>query len=150
MDKNQLYSGVFSFSTSFVFGIILQCKYSDISGNGMAFVIVPSRGLPGSLPIQSLDLFNYSNNGNSSSHVVVVELDTLENIEFADINNNHVGIDVNNLTHVVFAPASFFTDKNGGRKNLTSKVGQYCDSGGSNGSSDGSVVLQRKRERGRE
>ncbi|XP_010262895.1 PREDICTED: L-type lectin-domain containing receptor kinase IV.1-like [Nelumbo nucifera] len=122
--KNQPDGEVFSFSTSFVFGIIPQHEYSDIGGNGMTFVIAPSRGLPGSLPSQYLGLFNGSNNGNSSNQVVAVELDTIDNIEFADINNNHIGIDINNLTSVDSAPASYFTDKNGAHKNLTLKSGK--------------------------
>ncbi|XP_010262583.2 PREDICTED: L-type lectin-domain containing receptor kinase IV.1-like [Nelumbo nucifera] len=113
-----------SFSSTFVFAIITQPEYPDMGGHGMAFVIAPSRGLPGSQPTRYLGLFNASNNGNMSNHVVAVELDTIENIELADINDNHVGIDINGLKSVDSAPASYFTDQNGEFKNLSLMSGK--------------------------
>ncbi|XP_010262574.1 PREDICTED: L-type lectin-domain containing receptor kinase IV.1-like [Nelumbo nucifera] len=122
--KNPSDGEVVSFSTTFVFALFTQPGIPDVAGHGLAFVIAPSRGLPGSLPNQYLGIFNASNNGYSSNHVVAVELDTIQNIEFDDINDNHVGIDINNLSSVASAPASYFTDQNGGHKNLTLKSGK--------------------------
>ncbi|KAL8537267.1 hypothetical protein ACS0TY_012437 [Phlomoides rotata] len=84
-------SSVLSFSTCFVFAIVPESQL--FSGHGMAFVIAPTRGLPGSLP-SYLGLFNNSNNGNRTNHVLAVELDTPRNFPFDDINDNHVGIDI--------------------------------------------------------
>ncbi|PRQ42683.1 putative protein kinase RLK-Pelle-L-LEC family [Rosa chinensis] len=112
--KNSENDSAFSFSTNFIFAI--QPEYTTSGGDGMAFVIAPTRGLPEALPIQYLGLFNVSNNGNFNNHVFAVELDTIQNPEFSDINENHVGIDINGLHSVKAAPAGYF---DGQLKNLT-------------------------------
>ncbi|XP_042499309.1 L-type lectin-domain containing receptor kinase SIT2-like [Macadamia integrifolia] len=105
-----------SFSTTFVFAIISQ--YPDWTGNGIAFVIAPTVGLPGAFTGRYLGLFNPYNVGNSGNHIFAVELDTVKNTNFIDINNNHVGIDINGLVSVASAPASYF-DKNALPENLS-------------------------------
>ncbi|XP_042497649.1 L-type lectin-domain containing receptor kinase IV.2-like [Macadamia integrifolia] len=110
-----------SFSTTFVFAIITQ--HPRFGGHGIAFFIAPTRVFPsGVFPSQYLGLFNISNLGNSDNHIFAVELDTLQDFEFNDINDNHVGIDINGLESVASAPASYF-DNNGRPKNLTLKSG---------------------------
>ncbi|KAI3977062.1 hypothetical protein MKX01_029930 [Papaver californicum] len=111
---------IVSFSTTFVFAIVSE-NYA--SGQGLAFVIAPKIGLPGALPNQFLGLFSDSNNGNPANHVFAVELDTIRNIEY-DIDNNHVGIDINSLKSVRAESAKYYTDKNGGYKNLSLTSGQ--------------------------
>ncbi|KAK9154346.1 hypothetical protein Sjap_001826 [Stephania japonica] len=110
-----------SFSTTFVFVIAPEIR--DLSGHGIVFVICPSTALPGSLPSQYLGLFNKTSNGDRSNHVVGVELDTILSSEFNDPNDNHVGIDINNLTSEASAPAGFHDDAaastNGGFRNLS-------------------------------
>ncbi|KAI4985117.1 hypothetical protein ZWY2020_017747 [Hordeum vulgare] len=86
--------GVRSFSASFVFGIIPP--YSDLSGHGIVF-FVGKDNFSAALPSQHLGLLNSFNNGNATSHIFGVELDTILNKEFNDPNDNHVGIDVNSL-----------------------------------------------------
>ncbi|KAI3861873.1 hypothetical protein MKX03_001729 [Papaver bracteatum] len=108
-------TSVVSFSTTFIFAIVSK---SNVSGQGLAFVIAPQRGLPGSLPNQYLGLFNDTNNGKSENHVFAVELDTINNIEY-DIDNNHVGININSLKSVQAESAKYYSDKDGGYKNLT-------------------------------
>ncbi|KAK1276396.1 L-type lectin-domain containing receptor kinase IV.1 [Acorus gramineus] len=98
----------FSFSTTFVFAIFSEDP--ELSGHGIAFVLSPNTDLPGSFPSQYLGLFSESNNGKSSNHVIAVELDTIFNYEFGDIDNNHVGIDVNSLRSVEAQPAGYFSD----------------------------------------
>ncbi|KAJ4704635.1 Receptor lectin kinase [Melia azedarach] len=115
--KNSANGTVFSFSTTFVFGIIPE--YPKLSGHGIAFVVAPTRGLPGALPSQFLGLFNRSNEGNTSNHVFAVELDTIESNEFFDINDNHVGIDINGLKSVDAAPAGYYDNLTHQVKNLT-------------------------------
>ncbi|KAL1321554.1 hypothetical protein HN51_066401 [Arachis hypogaea] len=106
---------VFSFSTTFVFAI--RSQYSALSGHGIVFVIAPQRGLPNSLPSQYLGLFNKTNNGNATNHVFGVELDTILSTEFFDINDNHVGIDINDLKSAQSQPAGYYS--NSGFKNLS-------------------------------
>ncbi|XP_010262575.1 PREDICTED: L-type lectin-domain containing receptor kinase IV.1-like [Nelumbo nucifera] len=106
---------VFTFSTTFVFGILP--KLQNLGGHGIAFVITPSGGLPGAQPSQYLGL-TVSNNGNPYNRFIAVELDTILNNEFSDIDSNHVGIDINNLTSLCSVPVSYVTN-GGNRKNLS-------------------------------
>nr|GMC99633.1 L-type lectin-domain containing receptor kinase IV.1-like [Ipomoea batatas] len=102
---------VFSFSTTFVIAIVP--KIARLTGHGLAFAISPVGGLPGALPGTYLGLFNTTNNGNTNNHVVAVELDTHQSGEFNDVNDNHVGIDINGLKSIVAEPAGYYDDKNG-------------------------------------
>ncbi|CAN1142616.1 L-type lectin-domain containing receptor kinase IV.2 [Linum perenne] len=89
-------------------------QYHDIRGQGLAFVISPTRGIHGSFPSQYIGLFNTSNNGNFANHVFAVELDTIQNSEFDDMNDNHVGIDINGLNSKSASPAGYYdSDGNG-------------------------------------
>jgi len=106
--KNTSSESVSSFSTTFVFAI--RPQYTNIGGHGIVFVISPTKGLPDSQPSQYLGLFNDSNNGSSSNHVFGVELDTRQNFEFDDINDNHVGIDINDLKSANSTPAGYYDD----------------------------------------
>ncbi|KAK7339681.1 hypothetical protein VNO77_20362 [Canavalia gladiata] len=114
--KNNFNGPVSSFSTTFVFAI--RSQYPTLSGHGIVFVVAPTRGLPNSLPSQYLGLFNETNNGNSSNHVFGVELDTIQSKEFNDINDNHVGIDINDLKSANSTPAGYYSSGDG-FKNLT-------------------------------
>ena len=60
---------------------------------------------------------NASNNGLSTNHLLAIELDTIEGQEFQDIDNNHVGIDVNSLKSLESATATYFSDQE--RKNIS-------------------------------
>ncbi|CAJ2670404.1 unnamed protein product [Trifolium pratense] len=109
---------VSSFSTTFVFAI--RSQYPTLSGHGIVFVVSPTNWFPNSLPSQYLGLFDSSNIGNSSNHVFGVELDTVQDFGFDDINNNHVGIDINDLKSYNATPAGYYDDENNGQlKNLT-------------------------------
>ncbi|XP_008807905.2 L-type lectin-domain containing receptor kinase SIT2-like [Phoenix dactylifera] len=120
--RNTSDGNVYSFSTCFVFAILPE--YPDVGGNGLALVLSPTRGLPGALSNQYLGLFNSTNNGNSSNHVLAIELDAIFNMEFGDIDNNHLGIDVNGLRSMNAAPASYFIEKIGKSKNLSLTSGK--------------------------
>jgi hypothetical protein len=119
--KSSSNGAVYSFSTTFVFAI--TSEDSTFGDNGIAFVIAPTKGLPGALP-KYLGLFNGSNNGNVTNHIVAIELDTTENYEFADINDNHVGIDINGLNSKKSASAGYYADNNGGFRNLSLTSGE--------------------------
>ncbi|KAK3415768.1 hypothetical protein EUGRSUZ_H01491 [Eucalyptus grandis] len=119
--KNLPNGSIKSFSTTFVFAI--QPPYASMRGSGFAFVVAPQSGLHGSLPGRYLGMFNETNNGNFSNHVFGVELDTFLSFEFQDINDNHIGIDLNGLTSVMSAPAGYYQD-NGEFNNLSLISGQ--------------------------
>eukprot|EP00258_Populus_trichocarpa_P032430 XP_024448449.1 L-type lectin-domain containing receptor kinase IV.1 [Populus trichocarpa] len=115
--KNSINSTGFTFSTTFGFAIIPE--YPTLGGHGIAFGIAPTRGLPGALPSQYLGLFNKTNNGNQTNHVVAVELDTIYSTGFNDIDDNHVGIDINGLVSERSASAGYYSQLNGKLTNLT-------------------------------
>ncbi|KAJ6832955.1 L-type lectin-domain containing receptor kinase IV.2-like [Iris pallida] len=96
-----------SFSTTFVFAIVSE--YSFITSNGMAFLISPTVNLSTAFPSQFIGLFNLENNCDAANHVLAIELDTIQTPMFADINDNHVGIDVNCLKSVDSRPAGYFS-----------------------------------------
>ncbi|WOL20028.1 hypothetical protein Cni_G28830 [Canna indica] len=97
-----------SFSTTFVFDII---TVNGTGGNGLAFVIAPSEALPGAQAGQFLGLFGDKNNGNSSNHLFAIEFDTVKAIgPFMDPDDNHVGVDINNLQSNVSKPAAYYRD----------------------------------------
>lgn len=107
-----------SFSATFVFAIVTD--FVTVGGNGLAFFVAPSKNLSSASPSQFLGLFNPQNNGNGSNHVFAVELDTILNPEFRDINSNHVGVDVNGLASVAAEPAGYYSNDDAGDfKNLT-------------------------------
>ncbi|XWS43747.1 hypothetical protein CRYUN_Cryun16bG0130400 [Craigia yunnanensis] len=94
--KNSSNANASSFSTTFVFAMVPE----NFRGHGMAFVLAPSKEFisgKGVSSAQHLGLFNLTNNGNPSNHIVAIELDTFRNDEFEDPNDNHVGIDINGL-----------------------------------------------------
>uniref|UniRef100_A0A0D9WV67 non-specific serine/threonine protein kinase n=1 Tax=Leersia perrieri TaxID=77586 RepID=A0A0D9WV67_9ORYZ len=115
--RNSPNGTVQSFSVSFVFGIIPI--FSDLnSGHGISFVVAPSKNFSDAIPAQYFGLFNSETDGNSNGHIFAVELDTVQNREFKDINDNHVGIDVNSLTSLKSYPAGYY-DESGMFRNLS-------------------------------
>ncbi|KAM4095683.1 hypothetical protein ACJW30_08G047700 [Castanea mollissima] len=104
-----------SFSTNFVFAIVPQTPSKG--GHGIAFTISPSWKFTNVVDSNYLGLLNASNNGLSTNHLLAIELDTIEGQEFQDIDNNHAGIDVNNLTSIESATAAYFSDQE--RKNIS-------------------------------
>ncbi|RWR76784.1 L-type lectin-domain-containing protein [Cinnamomum micranthum f. kanehirae] len=115
--KNSTNGNVSSFSTNFIHATHPQ--YASYGGHGMAFVISPSNKLSGSLPFEYFGLFNSNEIGLPSNHIFAIELDTLLQPEFEDIDSNHVGIDINGLKSIESAPAAYFSDENGGFNNMS-------------------------------
>nr|XP_027120630.1 L-type lectin-domain containing receptor kinase IV.1-like [Coffea arabica] len=120
--KSTSNSSAFSFSTQFVFAIVPDL--SGLTGTGMAFVIAPTRTLTKVPDSQFLGLFNSSTNGNQTNHVFAVGLDTYQNQDFGDINDNHVGIDINSVISKVSMPASYKANNKNSLDNLTLISGQ--------------------------
>ncbi|KAG9454598.1 hypothetical protein H6P81_007502 [Aristolochia fimbriata] len=119
--KNSSRGKAFSFSTTFVFSIVHELP--EVSGHGIAFVISPTNEFPGALPSQYLGLFNGTNSGDPTNRIVAVELDTILNSEFGDVDDNHLGIDINGLRSNRSAPAAYFTST-GGLHNLSLRSGE--------------------------
>lgn len=101
-----------SFSASFVFGILTT--YANLSCHGIAFVIAPSMNFSTALAAQYMGLANIDNNGNASNHIFAAELDTMQNIEFEDINNNHVGVNIDGLLSVQSHAAGYYGNSENG------------------------------------
>ncbi|KAL2248822.1 UNVERIFIED_CONTAM: L-type lectin-domain containing receptor kinase S.4 [Sesamum indicum] len=102
--KNSTDAKALSFSTAFVFAIVPE--YEKLGGHGFAFTVSKSKELSRALPNQYLGLMNPSNLGNISNHVFAVEFDTVKDFEFGDINDNHIGIDINSLVSNASVSAS--------------------------------------------
>jgi hypothetical protein len=104
-----------SFSTNFVFAMVPEVD--NLGGHGIAFTISPSRDFSHAQANRFLGLFNISNNGLSTNHVLAIELDTVEDPEFQDIAMSHVGINVNGMKSNKSAPAMYFSNREG--KNIS-------------------------------
>ncbi|RZC75917.1 hypothetical protein C5167_000080 [Papaver somniferum] len=117
--KNNVSSTPVSFSTTFVVAITSEYG-SNLSDQGMAFVIAPQRGLPGAQANQYLGLFNDSNNGKSTNHVLAVELDTVYNVEFDTVRGPHVGIDIDHLFSVNSTSPAYTTNGKSKKLNIIS------------------------------
>ncbi|KAG5566947.1 hypothetical protein RHGRI_002486 [Rhododendron griersonianum] len=97
-----------SFSTHFVFAIFPGV--TNLGSHGMAFAISPSTNFTQTKGNQYLGLLNSSNNGDPSNHLLAIEFDSMVNPEFHDINDNHVGIDVNSLVSNVSATVTYYSN----------------------------------------
>ncbi|XP_061349737.1 L-type lectin-domain containing receptor kinase S.4-like [Gastrolobium bilobum] len=105
--KNSSTGKVFSFSSSFALAIVPE--YPKLGGHGLAFTISTSKDLKDSLPSQYLGLLNSKDAGNFTNHLFAVEFDTVQDFEFEDINDNHVGIDINSLQSNASVTAGYYT-----------------------------------------
>ncbi|XP_037439744.1 L-type lectin-domain containing receptor kinase IX.1-like [Triticum dicoccoides] len=105
-----------SFTTTFSFRITPDRDSPSNAGDGMAFFlghfpsVIPPKSEGGSLA-----LLPGLTNGTGDSRIVAVEFDTFLNPQNADMNGNHIGIDVNSVN----STASTDTTTSPGR-NLTS------------------------------
>ncbi|XP_057484061.1 L-type lectin-domain containing receptor kinase S.4 [Actinidia eriantha] len=121
--KNSTNGKAFSFSTAFAFAIIPE--YEKLGGHGLAFAISRTKELKGALPSQYLGLLNSNEStGKHSNHLFAVEFDTVQDFEFRDINDNHIGIDLNGLISNASVNASYFTEDNSTPKFLNLKSGR--------------------------
>nr|BAG99918.1 unnamed protein product [Oryza sativa Japonica Group] len=92
-----------------------------LSAHGMAFVVAASRDFSSALPSGYLGLLNVTSDGDTGNRLLAVELDTMQNDEFRDINDSHVGIDINSLQSLRSYSAGYYNDddNNNGFRNLT-------------------------------
>lgn len=82
-----------------------------LAGHGMVFLFVPHVGIDAA-SAQNLGFLNFTNNGDPNNNVFGVEFDVFRNQEFNDMNDNHVGIDVNSLTSVSAREAGYWSEGN--------------------------------------
>ncbi|KAL3753544.1 hypothetical protein ACJRO7_000880 [Eucalyptus globulus] len=95
-----------SFSTHFVFQI--KPPNSGEGGYGLAFVVAPKTSFPGARADHYLGLFNSSNDGNPSNHMLVVEFDTVKgHKETSDEKGNNVGVNFNGMESHTTKPAGY-------------------------------------------
>ncbi|KAH8499153.1 hypothetical protein H0E87_017894 [Populus deltoides] len=106
-----------SFSTQFAFAMVPELP--TLGGHGMAFTISPSVDFTGALATQYFGILNSTSNGLSSNHLLAVELDAVPSPDLKDINDNHVGIDVNSLISIESAPVTYFSEEENENKSLT-------------------------------
>ncbi|XBI99317.1 hypothetical protein VPH35_019416 [Triticum aestivum] len=99
-----------SFSATFVFAI--SSRYDGLTSYGLAFVVAPTSNLSAANGGRYLGLLN-ATNGTASDRILAVELDTIMDAAFRDINSNHVGINVNSLISRQAKPAGYYSDENG-------------------------------------
>ncbi|KAF7805939.1 putative L-type lectin-domain containing receptor kinase VII.2 [Senna tora] len=97
------------FFTSFIFSI--APSQDLLPGHGFVFILSPSAGTTGVSSSQHLGFVNFTNDGNPNNHVFGIEFDVFKNQEFNDIDDNHVGVDVNSLTSIASHAAGFWDGK---------------------------------------
>ncbi|CAO2035884.1 unnamed protein product [Urochloa humidicola] len=106
-----------SFSAAVVFAIV--SNFTVLSDNGMAFVVAPSTRLSTFNAGQYLGVLNVTDNGMDANRVLFVELDTMLNPEFQDMNSNHVGVNVNSMRSLQNHSAGYYDDATGVFNNLS-------------------------------
>ncbi|KAM0842198.1 hypothetical protein ACQ4PT_058508 [Festuca glaucescens] len=102
-----------SFTTTFFFQITPDKDSLPDTGDGMAFFLghFPSE-IPPNSNGGSLGLLPAFTNGTGDSRIVAVEFDTFLNPQNADINGNHVGIDVNSVNSTASTDTTTWPGKN--------------------------------------
>jgi hypothetical protein len=106
-----------SFAVSYVFAI--YCDRPNICGHGIAFLVAANRNFSTAMPSQYMGLINDHNNGEATNRFFAVELDTNQNDVYHDINDNHVGININGLTSIYSRSAGYYEGKDADFHNVT-------------------------------
>ncbi|KAK8568523.1 hypothetical protein V6N12_007072 [Hibiscus sabdariffa] len=75
-------------------------------------------------PNQYLGILSATDMGNFSNHPMVDEFNTVQDFEFQDMDDNHVGININTLHSNASVPAANYTRGGSTKQNLTLKSGK--------------------------
>ncbi|KAJ0963323.1 hypothetical protein J5N97_028445 [Dioscorea zingiberensis] len=113
---------IFSFSTTFVFAIIPE--YYNLGGHGIVFFISPTMNFSTAIPSQFFGILNSNTNGDPSNHILAIELDTIQNSELYDIDDDHVGIDINSVQSNTSKHAAYFDNLTSEFHNLSLLSGE--------------------------
>ncbi|CAO1948849.1 unnamed protein product [Urochloa humidicola] len=110
--RNLTDGSLLSFSATFAFAIPpSDDQLSDSLYNGLAFVLAPTASFPPRATTSgSFGLLDLKDDGKPSNHLLYIELDTAYNSMLDDIDDNHVGINVNSLKSSRSSPAGYYTD----------------------------------------
>ncbi|KFK35749.1 hypothetical protein AALP_AA4G031400 [Arabis alpina] len=106
-------SYVYSFKTEFTFIITPQNK-ANPSGHGLAFIIVPNDKNDDVSGLGYLGIVNRMRNGNPKNHFFAVEFDVFQDKSLGDINDNHVGININSVNSTVSKKAGYWVQSKTG------------------------------------
>ncbi|XP_037465106.1 L-type lectin-domain containing receptor kinase SIT2-like [Triticum dicoccoides] len=99
-----------SFSTTFVFLVIPPDSKDGVSAHGLAFALSSTvEFVFDAHPGPYLGLTNMKSSGTGTNQLFAIELDTIKNPQFADIDDNHVGIDVNSMVSISSHTAGYYT-----------------------------------------
>ncbi|CAI0468697.1 unnamed protein product [Linum tenue] len=110
------------FSTSFIFAM---APYRDaLPGHGLVFLFVPFAGIEGASSSQNLGFLNRTIDNDPNTRIFGVEFDVFANQEFSDINDNHVGIDLNSLTSRFANEAGYWPDSGAGFETVRLNSGE--------------------------
>nr|CAN63687.1 hypothetical protein VITISV_011878 [Vitis vinifera] len=85
--------GTASFNTTFVLRITSR---TDPGGEGLAFILTGRATRPENSEGKWLGIVNASTNGSAQNQIVAVEFDTRKSY-MEDLNNNHIGVNVNSV-----------------------------------------------------
>ncbi|RVX03064.1 L-type lectin-domain containing receptor kinase IV.2 [Vitis vinifera] len=97
-----------SFATTFVFAIVPRFAGGS-GGHGFVFTVSPTKNLSDGGLGNLFGLFNEVTMGNFSNHLFAVEFDTVQSlVVYGDIDDNHVGIDINTVRSNASKPASYY------------------------------------------
>ncbi|MCL7042629.1 hypothetical protein MKW94_021133 [Papaver nudicaule] len=109
-NSNNNNTQISSFSTSFIFSILPQITSSP--GFGLAFLLSNSTSPPGAISGQYFGIFSNST-VRTVSPLLAIEFDTGRNPEFNDLDENHVGIDLNTVESAVTQTAGYYNSSKG-------------------------------------
>lgn len=111
-----------SFATTFIFAIAPKFA-GGFGGHGFVFFVSPTTNLSDGGSGNLFGLFNEAALGNISNHLFAVEFDTVQALMYGDIDDNHVGIDINTIRSSASKPASYYDDS------TKSSIGVLLESG---------------------
>ncbi|WRX17413.1 Protein kinase domain - like 10 [Theobroma cacao] len=114
-------SSLSSFSTAFVFSVLPELSNSP--GFGLCFVLSNSTSPPGALASQYFGIFTNATDS-PVAPLLAIEFDTGLNPEFNDPDENHIGIDLNNVISAQTAPAEYFNSSTGSFVPVNMRTGQ--------------------------